>query len=285
MSEGARGLVAAHRIAEHRIAEDALLALRPLLEGGALRGAVVLGSGLSSLLAGWKPVARISGAAIPGYPQPSVPGHAGEVAVVRFGAAAVLVFAGRVHFYEGHDRDAVTFNVRLAAALGARWVLLTNASGSCDLLLAPGSALIVEDHVHLFTGARAARGASTASPTCGSPYHAKRTEEAFRVLANAGLRVARGVLYGGLGPNYETAAEVEMVRRTGACAACMSTVVEAEEAARLGLEVAGLSLVTNLCTGLAGRRLDHAEVVASGAQFGRALAVAVDQLVRGWCAE
>ncbi|MBD3236674.1 MAG: purine-nucleoside phosphorylase [Candidatus Eisenbacteria bacterium] len=257
--------------------------LRDLVRGP-LSGAVVLGSGLGGLLDRWRPEARLALSALPGFPIASVPGHPGSVALARFEAgAAVLVFQGRVHFYEGYPRAAVTCAVRTAAALGARWLLLTNASGSCEETTTPGSVLVIEDHLRLLMGPTAARGAVPGPPRRGSPYDPRRTEAAFRILGETGLRTMRGTLYGGLGPNYETAAEVEMIRRLGAQAACMSTVVEAEEGARLGLEVAALSLVTNYCTGLARGPLDHAEVIDQGARVGPELARAIDRLVRHWC--
>lgn len=258
--------------------------LRARLAGRPLAGAVVLGSGLGTLLEAWQPECTLAAEEIPGYPAATVPGHAGRVALVDWGGGAGLVFQGRVHFYEGRSRGEVTFAVRLAAALGARWILLTNAAGSLDPMLMPGSVLVVQDHVRLFLGARAARGAVPGPAHSGSPYAPARTEELFRTLSRAGLRTVRGVLVGGLGPSYETAAEVEMARRLGGSAACMSTVIEAEEARRCGLEVAAISLVTNLGTGLAGEPLDHAEVVAMAHRVGPPLARALDGLVRAWAA-
>ena len=252
--------------------------------GEPIAGAVVLGSGLGVLLDTWQPDVRIATSDLAGFPSSTVAGHAGSVALVRCAGRRVLVFQGRVHFYEGYDRRQVTCGVRLAAALGARWLLLTNAAGSCDPLIVPGSVLVIEDHVRLFMGLRGARGAAAGPPRRGSPYDQRRTEALFRTLGRIGLRTVRGALYGGFGPNYETAAEVEMIRRLGAQAACMSTVVEAEEAGRLGLEVAAISLITNLCTGLAVDRLDHEEVVARGREIGPKLGRAIDQLVCEWCA-
>jgi purine-nucleoside phosphorylase len=263
--------------------ESALEPLRRAAGGEPLAGAVVLGSGLGGLLDAWSCEASFQPAALPGYPRSTVPGHAGRAAVVHWGARRGLVLQGRVHFYEGHRRPAVTFGVRLAAALGCRWILLTNAAGATDPLLAPGTVMVVEDHLRLTIGGRAAAGAVAGRRICGSPYDPRRTEQLFRELGAQGLRVVRGALFGGLGPNYETAAEVEMIRRMGGLAACMSTVIEAEEGARLGLEVAAVSLVTNLATGLAGRPLDHSEVVAVAAEVGPQLAAGVARVIAAWC--
>ncbi|MCK4302928.1 MAG: purine-nucleoside phosphorylase [Candidatus Eisenbacteria sp.] len=265
------------------IPEAALGQLRKACGGVEVVGAVVLGSGLGVLLESWKPEIRLQGEEITGYPHSSVAGHAGQVAVVRWGGRPGLVFQGRVHFYEGYHRSEVTFAVRLAAALGAKWLLLTNAAGAVDPLMIPGTVMVVEDHLRILLGPRASRGASEGRCLRGSPYNQRRVADAFRILSGEGLTVVRGVLGGGLGPTYETAAEVEMIRRMGAHAACMSTVIEAEEAARQGVEVAALSLVTNFCTGLSEGALDHAEVVSMAREAGPRLARGIAKLVESWC--
>ena len=262
-------------------ARDAVLAR---LGPGPYAGAVVLGSGLGALLEHWAVEGDVDVATIPGAPAPGIAGHRGRLARVSWGAARGLVFEGRVHFYEGRRREEVTYAVRLAAALDARWVLLTNASGSVDRQVPPGTIVVVEDHVRVFIGHRSAWGAVAGPRGTGSPYDGARCEALFGALAGEGLRVRRGVLFGGLGPSYETAAEVEMIRRLGATVACMSTVIEAEEAARAGLEVAALSMVTNLATGLAAERLAHEDVVAAARALAPAFARAVDRAVRGWSA-
>ncbi len=264
--------------------EGALQALRRGAGPEPLAGCVVLGSGLGGLLDAWPCEAAFQPADLVGYPRSTVPGHSGRVVIVRWGGRRGLVLQGRVHFYEGHGRQAVTFGVRAAAALGCRWILLSNAAGATDPRLSPGTVMVVEDHLRLAIGGRSAAGSVAGRSLRGSPYDARRTEQLFRELGAQGLRVVRGVLFGGLGPNYETAAEVEMIRRMGGQAACMSTVIEAEEAARLGLEVAAVSLITNLATGLGARPLDHAEVVAVAAEVGPELAAGVSRVVSAWCA-
>jgi purine-nucleoside phosphorylase len=267
------------------VPDAAVAVLREALGGARAAGAMVLGSGLGVLLDAWDVERVLDAETIPGYPRSGVAGHAGRVAIVGWGEARGLVFQGRVHFYEGHDRPAVTFAVRLAAALGARWMLLTNAAGSTDPLLAPGSVMVVQDHIRLFAGRRAGPGAVPGPTRVGSPYSEHRAEEAFRVLAEEGVRTLRGVLQGWAGPSYETAAEIEMMRRLGASAACMSTVIEAEEAWRLGMDVAALSLITNWATGLSAHALDHAEVVAMAARVAPSLGRALERLAQAWAGE
>jgi len=267
------------------VPDAALAVLRDALGGRAAAGAIVLGSGLGVLLEAWETERTLDAETIPGYPRSTVPGHAGRLAIVRWGEARGLVFQGRVHFYEGHDRPAVTFGVRLSAALGARFVLLTNAAGSADPRIAPGGVMVVEDQIRIFAGRRSGPGAVPGPTRSGTPYSARLAEEAFRVLGEEGLRTLRGVLQGCPGPAYETAAEIEMMRRLGASAACMSTVIEAEEASRLGMEVAALSLITNWATGLSSQPLDHAEVVEMAAKVAPSLGHALDRLARLWVGE
>jgi purine-nucleoside phosphorylase len=259
--------------------------MREALGGARVAGAITLGSGLGPLLDAWDPERMLAADEIPGYPTSGVKGHAGRVAIVRWGEARGLVFQGRVHFYEGFSRPEVTFSVRLAAALGARWFVLTNAAGSADPLLAPGSVMVAQDHVRIFLGGHAAQGSVPGPARTGSPYHARRAEDAFRALAQEGVRTLRGVLHGCAGPSYETASEIEMMRRLGASAACMSTVIEAEEAWRLGMDVVVLSLITNWATGLASRPLAHDEVVEAAGKVAGPLSRALDRVARAWAAE
>ncbi len=265
--------------------ETAARFLRERLGGGRFDGAIVLGSGLGVLLERWAISAEAWQHEVPGFPQPSVAGHEGLIAAIGDSRCRWLAFRGRVHFYEGRTRDDVTFAVRVAAALGAGRLLLTNAAGSVDAHLRPGTAVVITDHIRILLGRRASGPSSRGRPLRGTPYDPEMIEDVFGVLLRSGVPVAKGVLFGGLGPAYETAAEVEMIRRLGAQVACMSTAVEVEEAARLGMRVAAVSLVTNLATGLSHGPLDHSEVIAAAKQSGQALAEALSKLLRGWSSD
>jgi purine-nucleoside phosphorylase len=267
---------------QYEIPAATLDKIRSAANGEPIAGAVVLGSGLGTLLDSWETVALFQGTELPGYPTSTVAGHAGRVALVRWGKQLGLVFQGRVHFYEGYQRPQITFAVRLAAALGAGWMMFTNAAGSVHPHFFPGTVMVVEDHVRIFMGATGAWRSGGGPTLCGSPYDQTRTEQCFRIMAREGLRVMRGVLFGGLGPTYETAAEVEMIRRLGAHGACMSTVVEAEEAARLGMEVVAMSLITNLGTGLSNQALSHDEVVEMANDVGPLMAKGIAEVVQTW---
>jgi purine-nucleoside phosphorylase len=234
-------LIEDRRIAAAARALAARLPRRP-------EAAVVLGSGLSDLDLG--PVsARIPYSAIPGFPRPSVPGHAGVLTL--HGAVAVL--RGRAHLYEGRAVEDVVRPVRVLARLGARTLVLTNAAGAIHPAFRPGDLMVIEDHLNL-TGTNPLRGTAAFVDMTGV------YDPDLRRAAGRGVR--RGVYAAMPGPSYETPAEVRMLRRLGADAVGMSTVPEAIAARSEGMRVLGLSCLANRAAGLAGRPLSHAEVLA-----------------------
>jgi purine-nucleoside phosphorylase len=220
--------------------------------------AFVLGSG-------WLPAAdalgRLVGEAkttdLPGFSPPAVEGHAGVIRSVRAGEAAALVFLGRTHYYEGHGVAAVVHGVRTAAAAGCRAVVLTNGCGSVHTEWAPGTPVLIRDHLNL----------TAASPVVGARFvdltdlYSPRLRALCRSIDPS---LDEGVYVQFPGPHYETPAEVEMARRLGGDLVGMSTTLEAIAAREAGLEVLGLSLVTNLAAGLSGEPLNHEEVRAAG---------------------
>jgi purine-nucleoside phosphorylase len=244
--------------------------------------AVVLGSG-------WAPAAAELGRAhaqIPlaelgGFPEPAVPGHEPAVRSVSIGGLRVLVFLGRVHLYEGHSPAAVVHGVRTAVAAGCTVVVLTNAAGGIRADLRPGQPVLISDHLNL-TGA----SPLTAVPSPGAPFAAGSSpftdlsdlySARLREVAQAagGPAAARptaaqplaGGVYAALpGPQYETPAEIRMLRTAGADLVGMSTALEAIAARHLGAEVLGISLVTNIAAGLSPQALDHKDVLAAGQQ-------------------
>ena len=204
-------------------------------------------------------------------PAASVAGHAGRVWLGWWGGCCVLVFQGRLHLYEGHPVETITLSVRAAAELGVRDIVLSNAAGSCDGAIPPGSLMRASDLLDLFF--HRIRGRARA-PHIGRG--GVLDADLGAVLDEAARReridLRHGVLCGSLGPSYETASEVRLWRRLGASAACMSTVPEAFAARAAGMRVAAVSLITNLGTGLrAGARLDHSEVVEQAAHAGEEL--------------
>lgn len=231
--------------------------------------ALVLGSGLGVLVEGMEVEERIPFSAVPGLAQSGVPGHAGQLLLARLGGCRVLVAQGRVHLYEGRTAREVTGFVRLASTLGARRLILTNAAGSLNSEFAPGTWMMLGDHLNL-TGT---------SPLLGGPNFADMSEVysrslrgRFRALAaEQGLVLHEGVYAGLCGPQYETPAEIRMLRTLGADAVGMSTVLEAIQARALGMEVAAFSCLSNWAAGLQ-PSLDHAEVLATGLRAGAGMA-------------
>ena len=234
--------------------------------------AVVLGSG-------WAPAADAIGAAdaevplaeLGGFPEPAVPGHVPAVRSVAVGGRRVLVYLGRVHLYEGHPPASVVHGVRTAIAAGCSTIVLTNAAGGIRSGLRPGQPVLISDHLNL-TGKSPLTGlppggpvlAGSASPfTDLSDLYAARLRAIARA-AEPGL--AEGVYAALQGPQYETPAEIRMLRTAGADLVGMSTALEAIAARHLGAEVLGISLVTNVAAGLSDQKLDHADVLAQARQ-------------------
>jgi purine-nucleoside phosphorylase len=234
--------------------------LRPTL-------AIVLGSGFHHALTGLRVAKKISCTKIPGFPKPTVAGHAGELYFGKLGGTPVLVLSGRAHFYEGHPMERVTFPVRALAAFGIKDLLLTNAAGGINKNFRPGDFMVLADHIN-FMGANPLRGAAIP----GLPRFVDLTEtydkKLRRLLFRAGkisrLKLQRGVYLAVGGPSFETPAEIRAFARLGADAVGMSTVPEAIAARQCGLNVAGISCITNLAAGIGKGNLSHGEVLETG---------------------
>jgi purine-nucleoside phosphorylase len=225
------------------------------------RTAVVLGSGLAGAAAAFAERASIGFGDIPGLVPPTVRGHGGRLAVGAWAGVPALLFLGRLHFYEGHPRDIVTGTVRTAAELGARRIVLTNAAGGIHPRLAPGELMAIRGHLTLL--APTSWPALATGSGLGQPYSSRLLETMHAHEAAAGRELFAGVYAALTGPSYETPAEIRALAACGADAVGMSTAMEAEEAARLGLEVAGISCITNKAAGLGDTALDHAEVLVN----------------------
>jgi len=226
--------------------------------GGSHDVAVVMGSG-------WAPAADAFGAAagsvaigeLPGFAAPTAVGHGGEVRSVRVGDRRVLLFLGRTHLYEGRGVEPVVHGVRTAAAAGVQTVILTNAAGGLDADHRVGQAVIISDHLNL----------TARSPLVGGNFVDLTTLYSPRLRALAAEldpTLIDGVYAALPGPHYETPAEIRMLRTLGANLVGMSTALEAIAARAAGLEVFGLSLVTNAAAGITGEALDGEEVIAAG---------------------
>ncbi len=224
------------------------------------RIAIVLGSGLGPL-AEAAVVEREVSFAEAGLPVSSVPGHAGTFIFGELARTPVLLMMGRVHLYEGHPPQAVTASIRWMAEQGIGGVILTNAAGTLNPAFAPGSWMMLTDHLNL-TGTSPLEGPEFIDLT--EAYDAA-WRDVFAVAGQAeNLSLHRGVYAGLRGPQYETPAEIRMLRTLGADAVGMSTVLETIQARALGLPVAAFSCLTNWAAGISPEPLDHADVLETG---------------------
>jgi len=226
--------------------------------------AIVLGSGFHHVLTELKVEKKIPYAKIPGFPKPTVSGHAGELFFGNLGGTPVIVLSGRAHFYEGHPMERVTSAVRTLAAFGIRDLLLTNAAGGLNKKFRAGDFMELTDHINLM-GANPLRGEAMA----GLPRFVDLTQtydpglgNLLRAAANeCKVRLQSGVYLAVSGPSYETPAEIRAFARLGADAVGMSTVPEAIVARQCGVNVAAVSCITNLAAGMSKEKLSHAEVL------------------------
>jgi purine-nucleoside phosphorylase len=244
--------------------------------------ALVLGSGLGGLAEAAEDAVVIPTDVVPGYPRSTVEGHAGQLVFGRLAGREVLFVQGRAHLYEGHPPRALGFPVRLAHALGARRLLLTNAAGGLNPDWPPGTLMLLTDHLALAFASPLAGPVGEGEarfPDMSAPYDPSWIALAEGIAVNRNLIVRRGVYVWTAGPSYETPAEVRFFRQIGGDAVGMSTVPEAIQAAALGMKVLGISTITNLAAGLQPAPIRHAEVLAIGREVNDELTAWVRDLV------
>ncbi len=222
---------------------------------------LVLGSGLGQFADSISDALHIPSSEIPCYPQSTVEGHKGHLVFGRVASKRVLLFQGRIHFYESSNLQSVLYPIRVAHALGISTLILTNASGGINPAFRPGDLMLITDHLNLTTQQFDWSGWKHG----GSPYDASLQQTAKTCADRNSIELQNGVYAGVKGPSYETAAEVEAIRRLGGDAVGMSTVFEASLARSLGMSVLGISCITNLATGISKSKLSHAEVTEVGA--------------------
>jgi purine-nucleoside phosphorylase len=233
--------------------------------------AIIMGSGLSAVDEILRDTIRIHYVTIPHFPVPKVAGHRGQVIAGRVGDTNVIVFEGRVHYYEGNTLDEVSFCTRVIGSAGAKSLLLTNAAGAINPNFARGHLMLISDHINLMG----------ANPLAGpnedrwGPRFVDQTEvydptlrEKLREAGQyCGIHMVEGVYAAVAGPTYETPAEVRYLKAMGADAVGMSTVPEAIVARHMGLKVAGISMLANVASGIAGKPIDHSEVLSMASQM------------------
>jgi purine-nucleoside phosphorylase len=238
--------------------------------------ALVLGSGMGQLVERLAPLVSLPFAEVPDMPPATVAGHKGRLTLGDWAGKRVLLFEGRLHYYEGHSWDRVLVPVRTAAALGAPVLLLTNAAGGIRDDLQPGSLMVLRDHIE-WTRPYCWRepGPGGLGPGRAAPYSPRLIE----LLTGEGAAAA-GVYAQLTGPSYETPAEIRALRTWGADAVGMSTAREAQAAAAAGMECAAVSLITNRAAGLDGGELDHGEVLTTARQAQERLGRLIEGLLQ-----
>jgi purine-nucleoside phosphorylase len=227
--------------------------------------AIVLGSGLGEFATSLGDAVSCAYGEIPHWPPSAVVGHAGRLVAGTVRGKRVAALSGRAHFYEGHDLRTVTFPTRVLGRLGVPALILTNAAGGINLGFTPGTLMLIEDHVNLM-GTNPLVGPNDDRlgprfPDMTEVYSRRLREVAAEAAGASGVALARGVYAALHGPSYETPAEIRYLRAIGADAVGMSTVPEAIVARHMGLEVLGISCITNLAAGVLPQPLVHDEVM------------------------
>ena len=247
------------------------------------RIAIVLGSGLGSFADQFEEAVGIPYEEIPGFMRSTAQGHAGRLVIGKVEDVPVLAMQGRVHYYEGYSLEEVTFPVRTFKLLGAKTLILTNASGGINVQLSQGTLMVISDHLNLM-GDNPLRGPNDDRfgprfPDMTAVYSHELQALVVEEAKALGVEVRRGS-YGALsGPSYETPAEIHLLRSLGADAVGMSTVPEAIVARHMGLEVLGISCITNMAAGISDEPIKHEDVMATGDRVRETFAQLVRRVV------
>ncbi len=249
---------------------------------GEIKTAIVLGSGLGAFADELREAVHIPYEQIPGFARSTVEGHAGQLVLGEIGGVSVAVQQGRFHYYEGYDMEQVTLPVRSFGVMGVKNLILTNAAGSLNSDMTPGSLMLITDHLNCM-GVNPLRGANDTRFGPRFPDMTEVYDREFQQIAEAEATAIarerfengtdkapvdflnRGVYCGLSGPTYETPAEIRMYRQLGADAVGMSTVPEATAARHQGMRVLGISCITNLAAGMSDEPINHEEVMETGA--------------------
>ncbi|MEP6717961.1 MAG: purine-nucleoside phosphorylase, partial [bacterium] len=232
------------------------------------RIALVLGSGLGGFAEEFADSVAIPYAEISGFAASTAQGHAGRLVIGKIEQNNVVAMQGRVHFYEGYSLEQVTFPIRTFKLLGIDTLILTNASGGVNVQLSQGALMVISDHVNLM-GVNPLRGPNDERfgarfPDMTEVYSRELQELAIDEARELGVSLRRGIYAGLAGPSYETPAEIHMLRSFGVDAVGMSTVPEAIVARQMGMNVLGISCITNMAAGISEQPINHAEVMETG---------------------
>lgn len=240
--------------------------------------AIVLGSGFQSAVEGLRVDKEIPFSKIPGFPEPTVKGHAGQLFFGELGGTPVIVLSGRAHFYEGQSMEHITFPIRALAAFGIHDLLLTNAAGGINKTFRVGDFMLVTDHIN-FMGANPLRGTSHFVDLT-QVYDAQLSALLQEASRTCKMKLRKGVYMAVCGPNYETPAEIRAFATLGADAVGMSTVPEAIVARQWGMSVVAVSCITNAAAGLSKFMLSHADVLETAERVGKVGAELLESFAR-----
>jgi purine-nucleoside phosphorylase len=235
-----------------------------------VRVALVLGSGLGAFADDLEDALPIPYDEIPGFARSTVEGHAGRMVLGHVGDVALAAMQGRFHYYEGYALEEVVFPIRVLGLLGIKTLVLTNAAGGVNVAFEQGSLMIISDHLNLM-GVNPLRGLNDERFGSRFPDMSEVYSRAFQEIAAEegralNIELRRGIYAALSGPSYETPAEIRMMRTLGADAVGMSTVPEAIIARQMGINVLGLSCITNMAAGVFDQPINHEEVIETGAR-------------------
>jgi xanthosine phosphorylase len=253
--------------------------------GEAPRIGIVLGSGLGPVAEAVEGATAIPYSDLPGFPEPTVEGHAGRAVAGRIGGVPVLALQGRAHLYEGVDLDRIRVPVRALRAAGAEILLLTNAAGSLRIDLGPGSLMLIEDHINL-TGMNVLAGPNDDElgprfPSLRDAYDPRLRADMRVAARDIGVELLEGVYLAVSGPSFETPAEIRAFHTLGADAVGMSTVHETTIARHCGLRVVAVSAIVNYAEGMSDEPVSHEQTLRDGARAAADLAPLITRFVGG----
>lgn len=249
--------------------------------------ALVLGSGLGNYTSKMDIVAKVPYSEIPGFPVSTVPGHDGSFIFGYVEEVPVVAMKGRVHYYEGYEMSDVVMPIRIMGLLGAKTLILTNAAGGINLDFNPGDLMIIRDHISAFVPSPL-HGANidelgTRFPDMSKIYTPELRDLIRKAADKTGVKVQEGVYVQFQGPNFETPAEIKMFRTLGADAAGMSTACEAIAARHMGLDVCGISCISNMAAGILDQPLTHEEVQETADKVASSFEALVTEVIKELC--
>ena len=246
---------------------------------------LILGSGLGKFVDQMQGQFSIDTTSIPSWPVSTVEGHQGRLVCGKVGNVSILILQGRVHYYEGYPIHHVVFPIRVLKKLGIRVLILTNAAGALNPKFIPGDLMLITDHINLM-GTNPLLGFH--DPDCGArfpdmstPYDPALIQLAENTAKKVNIPLKKGILVATSGPSYETAAEIRMIRQMGGDAVCMSTIPEVIAGVQMGMSILGVSLITNMATGLSEKRLNHHEVKEVASKGGEVFSTWMKEVIIG----